>query len=57
MESVEGNPVWARSSLENLGVKVNAALVVNYITDLNGIAANLTVLYISLAAHRCVQYH
>jgi hypothetical protein len=40
------------TSLENPGVKVNVAFVVNDITDFDGIAANLTVLYIRLTAHR-----
>ncbi len=44
-------------SLENPGAKVYAAFIVNRITDLDGIAANLTILDIRLAANRCVQDH
>jgi hypothetical protein len=44
-------------SLQNPGVKVNAAFIVNHIMDLDRIAANLTILDIRLASYRCVQHH
>src|SRR5437870_2482478 len=44
-------------SLENPGAKVYTAFIVNRITDLDGITANLTILDIRLAAHRRVQHH
>jgi hypothetical protein len=44
-------------SLENPGIKFNAAFLANHIMDFDRIAANFTILDIRLASHRCVQHH
>jgi hypothetical protein len=50
---VEGFP----RSLKNTRVKINAAFLVNHITNFDGFAADFTILDIRLASHGCVQYH
>jgi hypothetical protein len=49
--------VACHPSPEHPDFKIDAAFIFNHITDLDGIAANLTILDIRLAAHRCIQYH
>jgi hypothetical protein len=50
-------PANGPPSLENPGAKVNAALIVNRILDLDGIAANFAIFDVRLASYRRIQYH